>query len=560
MKSNSNNIIIKIIFGLILVVSLFLIISGLTTKDNNSNSNEIIETGLLVNPSNIRLTVGEEQLITTTIVPENATYKNLNWEIGNPSIISLNDNTVRGLNPGTTYIKVTTEKQKIMRLINVTVVENIIPVTEIKPKVSNIEMDVGDTKEIEYEVIPSDATNKRVSYTVDNKDVIGFNTEGKIVGISKGTAIITLKSNNVLATINVTVKEKEIPVTSISLDKTKLNLIIGKESQLKISFVPKNATNKTITWKSDNEKVATVKAGKVKGISKGTAKITAKTSNGKIVTCAVTVEEEIKEDRIHFIKQSIKATDASDAILLESNGHFAMVDTGKSTDKDNQFIYNYLKKVGVKELEFILITHNHDDHNGGAVYLLNSDIKVKHFYIKTYLGRDNERSYGIKMYKNLIDAVNKNKVPITYIDKEFKDGTGFTFYDMDIKLYNTEQQMNKKEFVGGSENYNSVMELITVNNKKIFLAADCYSGGIMEKVSKTIGKVDIMKLPHHGYSTCSMNKERANRLSPKYIIVTNFKINACRKYFNSNIPTYYVKSSKKDAIVIELNNSIKIID
>ena len=237
-----------------------------------------------------------------------------------------------------------------------------------------------------------------------------------------------------------------------------------------------------------------------------------------------------------------------------------MVDTGMLTTDDNKFVYNYLKSVGVKELDFILITHNHDDHIGGAKYLIESDIKVDKFYIKTYIGRDSDSGTGTKNYNNVINALNSKNIPIVYIDKSFTDGKGFTFYDMDIKLYNTTQIMNQQGYIGGNENYNSVMELITVNGKKVFLTGDSYSGKIMDNVSKQIGKVDVMKMPHHGFATCSMNAERAARLSPSYLIVTNAKIDACRQNFNSNIPTYFTKATSKNAIVVDIGDNISIIN
>ena len=562
MKSNISNLIIKIVFGIALVISLFLIISGLTEEEEiDDNSNEILETGINVSTNNIKMEVGSEQEISANVIPTNATYQNLTWEVGNQSIISLNNGVVKGLSSGSTFIKITTEKQKISRIINVTVVTNAIPITEIKPTEDKIELYVGDSKKIEYTIVPSDATNKKVSYSIDNKEVAGFNKEGHVVGVKEGSAIVTLKSNNNITTqISVIVKNKEIPVNSISLSLSKAEIKVGETKELKAKFNPTNATDKTVTWESSNTKVATIDNGTIKGVGVGTAKITVKSSNGKTATCNVTVKEDMKINKFHFIKQSIKTVNPSDAILLESNGHYAMVDTGMLTTDDNKFVYNYLKSVGVKELDFILITHNHDDHIGGAKYLIESDIKVDKFYIKTYIGRDSDSGTGTKNYNNVINALNSKNIPIVYIDKSFTDGKGFTFYDMDIKLYNTTQIMNQQGYIGGNENYNSVMELITVNGKKVFLTGDSYSGKIMDNVSKQIGKVDVMKMPHHGFATCSMNAERAARLSPSYLIVTNAKIDACRQNFNSNIPTYFTKATSKNAIVVDIGDNISIIN
>ncbi len=562
MNNKNGNLIIKIVFGIILVFSLYLIISGLTEKEEvqDNPTNEVLETGLNVSPTSIKLEVGGEQEVNVSIIPENATYKNINYEVGNSNIISFDNGVVKGISPGSTIIKVTTEKQKITRIINVTVVANNVPVTEIKPNESSIELYVGDTKKIEYSVVPDHATNKKVSLSTKNKEVAAFNQDGMLVGVSAGTTNVILKNGDVSAKISVTVKNKDIDISSITLTPKTVELKVGKIKDIKVTYNPSNATNKNVTWTSSDKKIATVDNGNIKAISPGSATITATTPNGKTDTVTVTVKEEKKDNKIHFIKQSIKTADASDAILIESAGHFAMVDTGMQTKEDNQFVYNYLKNVGVKELDFILITHNHDDHVGGAVYLINSDIKVKKFIIKTYIGRDSKSSSGKKNYNAIIDALKKKNIPVTYVDKTYTDGKGFTFYDMDFKLYNTQQVMNQKGYSGGNENNNSVMELITVNGKKIFLTGDSYSGGIMDNISKTIGKVDVMKMPHHGYGTCSMNKERANRLNPSYLIVTNAKINACRQNFNSNIPTYYTKASKKNAIIVDLTNGIKIID
>ena len=63
--------------------------------------------------------------------------------------------------------------------------------------------------------------------------------------------------------------------------------------------------------------------------------------------------------------------------------------------------------------------------------------------------------------------------------------------------------MDKKEFIHGNENLNSIISLITVNGKKIFLTGDSEDDDIMTAIINKIGSVDIVKIPHHGFSTCS---------------------------------------------------------
>ena len=93
-----------------------------------------------------------------------------------------------------------------------------------------------------------------------------------------------------------TIKTQQvIPLNSISLNKTKIELIEGDEETLKVTFNPTNTTeNKTITWTSSNKSVATIdKNGKIKAIKEGTVTITANVL-GQEASCSVTVNEKPK--------------------------------------------------------------------------------------------------------------------------------------------------------------------------------------------------------------------------------------------------------------------------
>lgn len=83
---------------------------------------------------------------------------------------------------------------------------------------------------------------------------------------------------------------EEVSVTSISLNKTSLKMTKGSNYTLVAKITPSNATNKLVTWSSDNEKVAKVNNGKVVAIAEGIATITATAKDGgHTATCKVTV-------------------------------------------------------------------------------------------------------------------------------------------------------------------------------------------------------------------------------------------------------------------------------
>lgn len=94
--------------------------------------------------------------------------------------------------------------------------------------------------------------------------------------------------------LSATVPAPTVAVTSVSLDKDSLSFTgTGSSQPLTATVSPSNATNKAVTWSSNNTSVATVSSdGTVKAVGYGTAVITAKTVNGLTSNCTITVNKE----------------------------------------------------------------------------------------------------------------------------------------------------------------------------------------------------------------------------------------------------------------------------
>ena len=129
-------------------------------------------------------------------------------------------------------------------------------------------------------------------------------------------------------------KPTEVSVTSVSLNKSTLDIKVGETATLTATINPTNATNKNVTWKSDNTQIATVDtAGKITAIKEGTAKITVNTKDGNYTaTCIVTVS---KNDGIVWTDPSnIKFTVTEDFYLkvtgLKKDGkYYGFISNGK---------------------------------------------------------------------------------------------------------------------------------------------------------------------------------------------------------------------------------------
>lgn len=166
-------------------------------------------------------------------------------------------------------------------------VQDTVAATGIKLNKTSVSLEKSKTTTLTATVTPSNATDKKVTWTTSNKKVATVDSTGKITAVGTGTATITAKtSNGKSATCKVTVK---ISPTSITLNKTSVTIVKGKTATIKATVNPSNATDKKVTWTTSNKKVATVSGGKITAKGAGTATITAKTSNGKTKTCKVTV-------------------------------------------------------------------------------------------------------------------------------------------------------------------------------------------------------------------------------------------------------------------------------
>ena len=163
-----------------------------------------------------------------------------------------------------------------------------IPVTSVSLSPTSMALEVGQTGNITATVSPSNATDKSVTWSSSNGSVATV-SGGKVTAVAEGSATITATAGGKSGTCAVTVSKVVIGVSSISLDQTQVTLSIGETSTLTATVSPSDATDKTVTWSSSDESVATVSDGKVTAVAPGSATITAE-AGGKKATCEVTVK------------------------------------------------------------------------------------------------------------------------------------------------------------------------------------------------------------------------------------------------------------------------------
>ncbi len=236
------------------------------------------------------------------------------------------------------------------------------------------------------------------------------------------------------------------------------------------------------------------------------------------------------DDKIHFLN-----TANSDCILIESNGHFALVDSGEGNENPRrkteykgylEEVLSYIKKVATKDdgkahLDFIVATHMHYDHSGNFEQIIKDDsIIIEKAFIKEYDGSlasqmDSEKWGNKATYEKIVNALNNKNIEIVN-DIPTNE---FDFHDFRMKFINTE---TLPEFASAGENANSIGIIISKGSKKAFLAADFTNdAGFEMTFAEEIGDIDLLKIGHHGYYGSS-SKNFLEILKPEIAICTNY--------------------------------------
>lgn len=295
----------------------------------------IAVTSISLDKASLSIQVGDTETLTATIQPDNATDKAVVWTSSEDAIASVSNGKITAHKSGKATI--TAKSGTCSAECEVTVSVNTESITLDKTTLS---LSVGETAQLTATVKPDDATDKTVTWSSSDESVAKVDN-GKVAALKSGKATITAKCGDKTAECAVTVT---VPVSSITLDKSTLSLVIGESATLTAVVKPDDATDQNVTWTSSDESVAKVDNGKVTAIKSGKATITAK-CDGKTAVCAVTVTVPVSSITIdkttlslaigEFVTliATVKPDDATDKTVVwsSSDESIAKVDNGKVT-------------------------------------------------------------------------------------------------------------------------------------------------------------------------------------------------------------------------------------
>lgn len=253
----------------------------------------VLITSLTLNKSDLAMNVGDEETLTVTGTPTNATNKTISWTSSNPAVASVTSaGKIIAAGKGTTVIKAESTDGSGKYASCVVTVNNI-QVLNVYLDKSSFDLSEGDTATVKATIYPNNSTTQTLKWTSSNSSVATVDSKGNITaGSTKGYAIITAAATDGSGKYAecVVLSKPKVYVTGVTINYgTTLDLMLNDSTYLKATILPTNATTQTVTWTSSNTSVATVDAsGLLKGIALGESTITA-TADSKTVTIKVTV-------------------------------------------------------------------------------------------------------------------------------------------------------------------------------------------------------------------------------------------------------------------------------
>lgn len=246
-------------------------------------------TSISIPPSVSYVAVGQTLQLSSTVLPANATNKNVVWTSSNSLLASVNSTgLVTGMFVSSTPIVITATTVdgwfQTNRMITVTAAPPV-SVTGISLAPITATINVTQTLTLVPTVYPANATNKTVSWLSSNTSIATVSQNGQVRGNSNGVVTITATTVDGLRSASSTVTVVT-PVSSVTLRVSSLK--VGSTVTLAPTILPSTASNTSLVWASTNPSVASVASGVVTGVSVGTTTITA-TTNGISASWPITI-------------------------------------------------------------------------------------------------------------------------------------------------------------------------------------------------------------------------------------------------------------------------------
>ncbi|MBR4748839.1 MAG: Ig domain-containing protein [Abditibacteriota bacterium] len=285
-------------------------------------------TGVSLNKTSVKLSVGDTYRLTAAVTPSGATDQSVTWSSSDKTVAKVSSaGKITAVSAGTCYITVKTVDGGFTAKCKVTVKAASVPVTGVTLSDADIKLKKGESATLTATVSPSDATDKNVTWSSDDASVATVSSDGVVTAVGAGTVKVRVKTRDGGFTAKCKVRVT-VPVTGVTLNKKDLTLTKGASETLTATIAPSDATNTNVSWKSYDESVATISAdGTVTAVGGGKTKVRVKTKDGGF-TAYCWIRVKVPVTGVTLDKTSLTISKGSSAALT------ATVAPSDATKKD----------------------------------------------------------------------------------------------------------------------------------------------------------------------------------------------------------------------------------
>lgn len=299
-RDNQFFVVLKIVLIIGIIISLFLLLLKFNVLSLNSS---VLPDAVILNQNEIGLKTGDTYQLVSNVLPDSVNNKQVIFTSSDPDVASVDENTglVKGIKEGTAVINIRTVINNKQSQCVVNVSNDNVLLTGISLYNKNINLAVNYTYDLSYKVFPLNATEINLKFISSDPSVVNVDSNGKIMALKPGNAIVSVASSDGLIKDNayVTVYKKDFETVVFgeiiknneypeSITLSHKSIYLNKNTSFQL--FTNNINNNEITWISSNPDVLTVDMnGLVKTHSNGIAEVVAKTINGLTDSCQISV-------------------------------------------------------------------------------------------------------------------------------------------------------------------------------------------------------------------------------------------------------------------------------
>jgi len=195
-----------------------------------------------------------------------------------------------------------------------------------------------------------------------------------------------------------------------------------------------------------------------------------------------------------------------DSILVMAPEGNILVDAGENDAESENKLKTYLDGLGIKTIDYFIITHHDADHIGGA------DMVLETYTVETVIIEDYYYEKETAVYRDYLDALNSSKNTVT---KDPSAGEEMAFGELHLKFLGPTERFDEK-------NNDSIVVRLDFGENSIMMTGDAETEAekaIVKTYSASELDCDVLKVGHHGAKT-STTKDFLAAVSPEYAIIS----------------------------------------